>query len=129
DHSPQYQARSLRAVRSRGGRLEIPGLRSRRISQPVHRLYVRLEHAAHRSAAVGEGTFVLQGIPTAAGTGDLQFGGHPEASSGGERAPERIAEVRGKIRRTGAFERLPENRANRRGDAPVRLLDSRDAKE
>ena len=43
------------------------------------RLPVRLEHAADRPAVVGEAPHVLQGVPAAAGAGDLQPGWDPEA--------------------------------------------------
>ena len=54
------------------------------LARPGQRLYVRLEHAAHRSAAVGKGTHVVQDLPTPAGGGDLQPGWHIEGNSGGE---------------------------------------------
>ena len=55
-----------------------------RIGWPGHRLYLRLEHVAHRPAAVGEGAHVVQDVPTSAGAGDLQSGWHIEGYSGGE---------------------------------------------
>ena len=44
------------------------------LAGPEHRLYLRLEHAAHRPGAVAEGTRVLRAVPAAAGPGELQPG-------------------------------------------------------
>ena len=56
------------------------------LAAPSYRLPVRLEHAAHRPVVVDEGTLVLQGVPAAAGAGDLQPGWHPEANGEATRA-------------------------------------------
>ena len=67
---PEHQARSLRA----GGRHEPEdgvGL-WRCARRPGDRLPVRLEHAADRPAAVGEGAGVVRDVPAAAGARDLQ---------------------------------------------------------
>ena len=55
----------------------------------VLRLFVRLELAAHRPIAVGEGTLFLQGVPAAASSGNLQPGRHPQAN--GEEQRRRLA--------------------------------------
>ena len=71
DHGRQHQARSLRD-RRRVGRPEIRDVNRRRTRFAEHRLSLRLEHAAPRPAAVDEGADVVQGVPAAAGPGDLQ---------------------------------------------------------
>ena len=54
DHGRQHQARSLRD-RRRVGRHEVRDVSRRCAGLPEHRLYLRLEHAAPRPAAVDEG--------------------------------------------------------------------------
>ena len=66
----QHQARSVRDL----GRLSSqdahgPGRRNR---LSLHRLHLRLEHAADRPGAVAEGAGILQGVPADAGPGELQ---------------------------------------------------------
>ena len=66
----QHQARSVRDL----DRLSIqdahgPGRCDR---LPLHRLHLRLEHAADRPGAVDEGAGILQGVPADAGPGELQ---------------------------------------------------------
>ena len=53
---------------------------------PEHRLSLRLEHAAPRPVVVGERAHVVQGVPAAAGAGDLQPERHP---CGDEEGPPR----------------------------------------
>ena len=59
--------------------------------RPGDRLSVRLEHAADRPAAVAEGTRVVQGVPAAAGAGDLQPQWDPGADEEAGQSPERLA--------------------------------------
>ena len=72
---PEHQARPVRA----GGRHrpEVGDEPRRRARRPDDGLSVRLEHAADRPAAVGEGADVLRDVPAAAGAGDLQPLGDP----------------------------------------------------
>ena len=67
---PEHQARSVRA----GGRhrAEDGHGHGRRARRPGDRLPIRLEHAADRPAAVAEATGVVQEVPAAAGTRELQ---------------------------------------------------------
>ena len=59
---------------------------------PVTAFHVRLEHAAHRPAAVAEGAGVVRKVPAAAGAGDLQPQWDPGAGQEGRRqSPERLA--------------------------------------
>ena len=58
--------------------------------RPAYGLSVRLEHAAHRPAIVGEAPHVLQGVPAAAGAGDLQPRGILDAVKKGS-SRERLA--------------------------------------
>ena len=73
---PEHQARSLRA----GGRhrREDGDEHRRRARRPDDRLSVRLEHAADRPAALGEGARVLRDVPAAAGARELQPLGNPD---------------------------------------------------
>ncbi len=66
-------------------------LNGRRAGRPVHRLSVRLELAADRSAVVGEGIALLQSVPPASGAGNLQSRWDPEGGAS-VRARGRIAE-------------------------------------
>src|SRR4029079_1293710 len=50
----------------------------------VHRLHLRLEHAANRPGAVAEGASVLQGVPADAGPSELQPRPGPAADQGHE---------------------------------------------
>ena len=88
---PEHQARSVRAGgRHRAEDGDGPGRRARR---PGDRLPVRLEHAADRPAAVGEAARVLQGVPAAAGAGELQPQRDPGAGEEGQ-SRERLAGLR-----------------------------------
>ena len=57
----------------------------RRARRPDDGLSVRLEHAADRPAALGEGADVLSDVPAAAGAGDLQSHGDPGPDEEGSR--------------------------------------------
>ena len=91
DPCGQHQARPLRADGKLLG-LEVGHVPGWRTCLPNHRLPVRLEHAAHRPAAVDEGTLYLQGVPAAASAGDLQPRRHPEAN--GKQQGRRLALTR-----------------------------------
>ena len=75
DPGAEHQARPLRA----GGwyRPEDGDEPWRCARRPGNRLPVRLEHAADRPAVVVQGTRVLQDLPAAAGSRDLQSQRHP----------------------------------------------------
>ena len=79
DPGRERQARSVRAGRRLRGRKVSHGA-GRHARLPIDRLFVRLEHAADRPAAVGAGTGVLREVPAAATAGDLQ----PERHSAGD---------------------------------------------
>src|SRR5262249_4376981 len=67
---PEHQARPVRA----GGRRRTKDGNGSRGSarRAKHRLYLQLEHAPDRPAAVAQGTRELQDVSTAAGSGELQ---------------------------------------------------------
>ena len=79
---PEHQARSVRA----GGRHrpEDGHEPRRRAGRAADGLPVRLEHAADRPAAVGKASRVVQGVPAAAGAGNLQPQRHPGSDEEGQ---------------------------------------------
>ncbi len=66
---PEYQARSVRAECRH--RPEVGAVVGRLARVSVHRLPIRLEHAADRPAIVGGAADVLREVPAATGPGDL----------------------------------------------------------
>jgi arylsulfatase A-like enzyme len=82
DLGRQRQARSLRAGCQLRGRKVGHGA-GRYTRLPIDRIFVRLEHAADRPAALGAGVGILRKVPAAATGGDLQ----PERHSAGNESP------------------------------------------